>query len=71
MIFAEVFERAQHDGKLPAGLDVAHVANVAQSLVSEGARHWATGVYGDRSFAEVVGRDIAALVAGYGSARQK
>jgi AcrR family transcriptional regulator len=64
-IFTEVFARAQEDGKLPAHLDVAHVANVAQSLVSEGARHWAAGVYGDRSFAEVVGGDINALVAGY------
>ena len=65
VIFAEVFERAQQDGKLPAHVDVKHLANVAQSLVSEGARHWASGAYGDRSFAEVVGRDIAALVAGY------
>jgi AcrR family transcriptional regulator len=65
VIFAEVFERAQQDGKLPAHVDVAHVANVAQSLVSEGARHWAAGKYEDRSFTEVVGRDIAALVAGY------
>jgi hypothetical protein len=65
MIFAEVLERAQQDGKLPAHVDVAHVATVAQSLVSEGARHWAAGRYGSRSFAEVVGRDITALVAGY------
>ncbi len=65
LIFAEVFERAQRDGKLPEHFDVAHVANVAQSLVSECARHWAAGVYADRSFAEVVGRDITALVAGY------
>ncbi len=65
VIFAEVFERAQHDGKLPAHVDVDHLANVAQSLVSEGARHWAAGAYGDRSFAAVVGRDISALVAGY------
>ena len=65
VIFAEVFRKAQDDGKLPADLDVEHVANVAQSLVSEGARHWAAGTYGERSFAEVVGRDIAALVAGY------
>ncbi|MDT5331662.1 MAG: hypothetical protein QOF31_2959 [Mycobacterium sp.] len=65
VIFAEVFERAQQDGKLPAHVDVDHIANVAQSLVSEGARQWASGVYGDRSFAEVVGRDITALVAGY------
>jgi AcrR family transcriptional regulator len=68
LIFAEVFERAQRDGKLPKHFDVAHVAGVAQSLVSEGARHWAAGNYGDRSFAEVVGRDIAALVDGYASA---
>ena len=53
------------DGKLPADFEVAHVATVAQSLVSEGARHWAAGRYEGRSFAEVVGRDIAALVAGY------
>jgi AcrR family transcriptional regulator len=65
LIFAEVFERAQRDGKLPKHFDVKHVANMAQSLISEGARHWAAGVYGDRSFAEVVARDITALVAGY------
>lgn len=65
VIFGEVFERAQRDGKLPANVDVDHIANVAQSLVSEGARHWAAGSYGGRSFAEVVGHDIAALVAGY------
>jgi AcrR family transcriptional regulator len=68
VIFAEVFARAQQDGKLPAHVDVAHVANVAQSLVGEGARHWAAGAYGDRSFAEVVGRDITALVVGYSAA---
>ena len=65
IIFTEVFARAQCDGKLPADFDVAHVADVAQSLVSEGARNWAGGKYGNRSFAEIVGRDIAALVAGY------
>jgi len=65
VIFAEVFAKAQHDGKLPAHVDVEHVANVAQSLVGEGARHWAAGAYGDRSFAEVVGRDITALLVGY------
>jgi AcrR family transcriptional regulator len=68
VIFAEVFERAQEDGKLPAHLDVRHLATVAQSLVSEGARHWASGAYGDQSFAEVVGRDITALIAGYSAA---
>ena len=65
VIFAEVFDRARGDGKLPADFDVAHVATVAQSLVSEGARQWAAGAYGKRSFAAVVGRDIAALVEGH------
>ena len=65
VIFAEIFERARQDGKLGGDLDVPHAAEVAQSLVSEGARHWAAGAYGDRSFAEVVGRDITALVNGY------
>ena len=55
MIFAEVLRQARRDGKLPAHLDVAHVANVAQSFVIEGARHWTMGAYGDRSFAEFVG----------------
>jgi hypothetical protein len=65
VIFAAVFERAQQDGKLPVHIDVTHLANVAQSLVSEGARQWASGAYGDGSFVEVVGRDITALVTGY------
>ncbi|WP_405733479.1 hypothetical protein OG607_37605 [Streptomyces sp. NBC_01537] len=64
-IFAELFEQARSDGKLPGHVDTAHLARPAQSMVSEGARHWAAGVYGDRSFAEIVGRDIAALVAGF------
>ncbi len=64
-IFVELFERAQVDGKLPAHVDVAHLANVAQTLVSEGARQWAAGAYGDRSFTEVVSRDIVALVVGH------
>ena len=68
VIFTEVFEQGRRDGKLPKHFDVAHVADVAQSLVSEGARHWAAGKYGDRSFAEVVGRDIVALVDGFASA---
>lgn len=63
-IFTELFERALADGKLPAHVDTRHLAQVAQSLVSEGARHWAAGVYGDRRFADVVGADIRALVTG-------
>jgi AcrR family transcriptional regulator len=64
-VFAELFQRAQSDGKLPAAVDVKHLAGVAQTMVSDGARHWAAGVYGDRSFAEAVGRDITALIDGY------
>ncbi|UGQ12990.1 TetR/AcrR family transcriptional regulator [Yinghuangia sp. ASG 101] len=63
-IFTELFARARTDGKLPAHVDTAHLAQVVQSLVSEGARHWAAGVYGDRRFADVVGTDIRALIAG-------
>ena len=65
LIFAELFERAKHDGKLPKNFDVGHVAHVAQSLVNDGARHWAADIYGRHSFAEIVGRDITALVNGY------
>jgi hypothetical protein len=34
-------------------------------MVSEGARHWAAGAFGDRSFADVVTADIITLVDGY------
>lgn len=64
-MFTELFERAQSDGKLPAGVDVSHLAFLAGTLVSEGARHWAAGSFGDRAFTDVVGADIAALIAGY------
>jgi len=64
-LFMELFEHAQAEGKLPAHVDVAHLAAVAQSLVSEGARRWAAGAFGEGSFAAVVGRDIVALVTGY------
>lgn len=67
-IFTELFERARADGKLPAHVDAAHLAQVVQSLVSEGARHWAAGVYGDRRFADVVGSDVRALITGFAAA---
>jgi AcrR family transcriptional regulator len=63
-MFTELFERAQADGKLPDGVDTWHLAGLAQSVVTEGARHWAAGAYGHRSLADVVGGDIALLVAG-------
>jgi AcrR family transcriptional regulator len=64
-MFTELFETAQRDGKLAISTDVHHLAYLAGMLVSEGARHWAAGTFGDRSFRDVVGRDIAAVIAGY------
>jgi AcrR family transcriptional regulator len=63
-MFTELFQRAQEDGTLPASVDVWHLAGLAQSIVTEGARHWAAGAYGDKSMADVVGGDIALLLAG-------
>ena len=67
-MFTELFSRAQADGKLGRDMkaeDVAHLAYLAQTFVSEGARHWAAGAFGDRSFADVVTADICTLVNGY------
>jgi AcrR family transcriptional regulator len=64
-MFGELLAKAQQDGKVAAHVDVHHLSRLAQMHVSEGVRHWACGAYGDRSFAEVVTRDIAALIAGY------
>ena len=64
-MFTELFERARADGKVAAHVDVAHLAYLAQTLVSEGARHWAAGSFGDRSFADVVTADICTLINGY------
>jgi AcrR family transcriptional regulator len=64
-MFGELFAKAQEDGKLAAHVDVRHLSRLAQMHVSEGVRHWAGGGYDGRSFADVVTRDIAALIAGY------
>lgn len=64
-MFGELFAKAQADGKLAAHVDVAHLSRLAQVLVSAGVRHWAAGGYGERSFADVVTRDVAALVTGF------
>jgi AcrR family transcriptional regulator len=69
-MFGELFTRAQQDGKLAADIDVAHLSRLAQMHVSEGVRHWALGAFGDRSFADVVTRDIAALITGFNQQRQ-
>ncbi|MEZ0052374.1 AcrR family transcriptional regulator [Mycobacterium sp. MAA66] len=63
-MFTELFARARTDGKLPEATNVNHLAYLAMTLVSEGARHWAAGAFGHRSFAEVVGADICTLIAG-------
>jgi AcrR family transcriptional regulator len=64
-MFGELFAKAQAAGKLAPHVDVAHLSRLAQMHVSEGVRHWASGGFGDRSFAEVVARDIATLIAGF------
>ena len=64
-MFTELFTRAQADGRIGAGVDVGHLAYLAQTLVSEGARHWAAGAFADRTFADVVTTDICTLVNGY------
>ena len=67
-MFTELFTRAAADGKLGAATDdadVAHLAYLAQTMVSEGARHWAAGAFGERSFADVVTTDIVMLVTGH------
>lgn len=67
-MFTELFSRARADGKLDAALsadDIAHLAYLSQTLVSEGARQWAAGAFGDRSFADVVTTDITAVINGY------
>lgn len=64
-MFGELFTKAQADGKLSPNVDVRHLSQVAQMHVSEGVRHWASGSFGDRRFADVVTDDIAALIAGF------
>jgi AcrR family transcriptional regulator len=64
-MFTELFEGAQSDGKLAAEVDVAHLAYLASTLVSEGARHWAAGSFGDHKFSDVVTADICTLINGY------
>lgn len=64
-MFGELFATAQVDGKLGRHIDVPHLSRLAQMHVSEGVRHWALGGCGKRSFADVVARDIGALIAGF------
>ena len=64
-MFTELFTRARADGKLPVRVDVAHLAYLAQTMVSEGARHWAAGSFGERTFADVVTADICTLIKGF------
>jgi AcrR family transcriptional regulator len=69
-MFTGLFERAVADGKLPVGTDTGHLSYLTMMLVSEGARHWAAGSFGAQSFADVVGADIATLIAGTISQRR-
>jgi AcrR family transcriptional regulator len=64
-MFGELFAKAKADGKLEAHVDVDHLSRLAGMHVSEGVRHWALGGFGKRAFADVVARDIGALIAGF------
>ncbi len=67
-MFTELFTRASADGILgdDVGSDeVAHLSYLARTLVSEGARHWAAGAFGNRAFADVVTTDIVTLIDGF------
>lgn len=66
-MFGELFARAQADGKLGSHVDVDHLSRLAQILVSEGVRHWAGGSFGNRTFTDVVARDIGAMITGFNS----
>lgn len=71
-MFTELFARASADGKIAAEMtdeETAHLAYLAQTMVSEGARHWAAGAFGQRPFAAVVTADILALINGYTARR--
>ncbi|GAB5896893.1 TetR/AcrR family transcriptional regulator [Mycolicibacterium mageritense] len=69
-MFGELFAKAQADGKLAAHIDVAHLSQLAQVIVSAGVRHWAGGSYGGRSFTDVVAADLAALITGFNTVTQ-
>jgi AcrR family transcriptional regulator len=70
-MFTALFTRARLDGKLPDSTNVNHLAYLAMTLVSEGARHWAAGAFGHRSFAEVVSADICTLITGLSPSEPK
>jgi AcrR family transcriptional regulator len=70
-LFLGLLEHAQADGRIPADLDVLHLARVVQTLLETGTRHWASGEYGERGFAEVVGHDITAFLVGYSQLRKR
>lgn len=63
-MFGDLFAAAHRDGKLAAGVDVAHLSRLAQMHVSEGVRHWAAGGFAQRGLTEVVTTDILALIEG-------
>jgi hypothetical protein len=69
-MFSEVFAHAQVDGQLAASVDVARLSRLAQILASDDVRHWASGCFDNRSFADVVTSDLAALIARFNTVNQ-
>lgn len=63
-LFLEPFRQAQHDGKLPEGIDVTRAAYIAQSLVSDNIRRWAANEFREPLRPELLAREVADLLFG-------
>ena len=64
-MFGELFARAQADGKLGATRRRGPPVAIGSDACQRGRSALGLGGFGERSFAEVVARDIAALIAGF------
>jgi AcrR family transcriptional regulator len=61
-LFIGPFQQADRDGKLPAGVDVARTARIAQMLVADGVRDWAATGQINRPLAAPLAREISSLI---------
>jgi AcrR family transcriptional regulator len=62
--FSAVLQHAHHDGQLPPDADAARLAQVVQTLISEGVRDWALGLTDGPAFVDEVTWRIGLVVAG-------
>jgi AcrR family transcriptional regulator len=63
-IFDGVVAHAVATGELPASVDADRLAGLMQTLLTEGARHWASGFLDGRPFVEEVLTNLELVVAG-------